>query len=229
MQQAHSYSAAGECLAAALLHSNALGKGHSDGQESSPVRLIVSLTFLPEGCTTSTFRRLAHSMIVRKTSLSGTPEPSSRSDAYPKRDMHATGQPGLSYHHPPYSAQPILQQYVQPFGSPFQAPGQALSNGMLHGQLQQPVAYHFHNGAPVQSLTHSQQYAGNAQQVQQPYCAYSGGNLQATALHGDSRTCDAYSAAGLSEQQRVAPSLMPPLPPDSELGNAYIPPPPPPS
>ena len=165
---------------------------------------------------------------MKKALLSGTPEYYSISATNPQREVHAHGQPGLSYHHPTYSAQPAIQQYVQPFGSPFQAPGQVPSNGMLHGQLQQPLAYHLDSGAPVQSLTHSQQYAGNAQQVQQPYCAYSGGDLQATAPYGDSRTCNAYSAAGLSEQQKFAPPLMPPLPPDSELGKAYIPPPPPP-
>ena len=164
------------------------------------------------------------SLIVRKTSLAGTPEYYSSSNA-----THANEQPGLSYHHPTYAAQPAFQQHVQPFGSPFQAPGQVPSNGMLHGQLHQPVAYHFNSGAPVRSLPHSQHYAGSAQQVQQPYCAYSGGNLQATAPYGDSRICNVYSAAGSSEQQKAAPPLMPPLPPDSELVDAHDPPPPPPS
>ena len=167
-------------------------------------------------------------VIIQKASLAGTLEYYPSSNAIPQREMHANGQPGLSYHHPTFLAQPAFQQYVQPFGSPFQAPGQVPSNGMLHGQLQQPLAYHLNSGMPVHSLAHSQQYAGSSQQVQQPYCAYSGGNLQATAPYGDSRTCNAYSAAGLSEQQKIAPPLMPPLPPDSELGNAYIPPPPPP-
>ena len=59
MQQAHSYSAAGKCLAAALLQSNASMPKVT--QEASPVRVTAFLlTFLPEKCTIFVLPVLAH-------------------------------------------------------------------------------------------------------------------------------------------------------------------------